>query len=206
MPSAVGKPASKNLTSDKALMIENETDRNGVGAEGERASRKRIGKGGGTQDVLKLIDVARAAGVKEIAKLRALAKEYTERADAIERKLGSMIEVEPLSKAVGSEADVSSTTVAGPAKRERVAKEESATASASIETSSRSTRATHDVKSALERVVDLLKDQPEGLRADEICTALGLRTKEMAGILKEGLDGHRFHSRGEKRATLYFAK
>lgn len=206
MPSAVGKPASKTLTLDKALMNENETDKNGLGAEGERASRKRIAKGGGTQDVLKLIDVARAAGVKEIAKLRALAKEYTERADAIERKLGSMLEVEQLSRAVGSEADVSSTTVAGPAKRERVAKEESATASASLETPSRSARATHGAAMPLDRVVDLLKDRPEGLRADEICTALRLRTKDMAGILKEGLDGHRLHSRGEKRATLYFAQ
>jgi hypothetical protein len=187
-------------------MNENEMDKNGATSEGEKASRRRVAKAGGAQDVLKLIDVARAAGVKEIAKLRALAKEYTERADAIERKLGSMLEIDLSSKSTGTELDVSGTTVDLAAKRERPAVAESVTARAPADKPARMKRFARDVAPALGRIIDLLNGQPQGMRAEEICEALGLRPKDIPLVLKEGLDSHRLQSKGEKRSTVYFAK
>ncbi len=206
MPFAVGKTVSKNATTDKAVMSDSETERSGASGEGERVSKKRAAKAGGAQDVLKLIDVARAAGVKEIAKLRALAKEYSERADAIERKLGSMLDLDVPSKAGGTELDAEPTPEVNLAKRERSEGAESLMASTTAKKSARLARSAEDLTSDLGRTVDLLKGSPQGMRAEEIGEVLGLRAKDLAGVLKEGVGSNRLHSRGEKRATLYFAK
>ncbi len=52
----------------------------------------------------------------------------------------------------------------------------------------------------------LLKKNKEGLRAEEIRSSLGMLAKEMPRILKEGLATKKLTSKGQKRATTYFAK
>lgn len=47
--------------------------------------------------------------------------------------------------------------------------------------------------------------RPEGLRAEAIRESLGLRSKGMPRILKEGVATKRLKFKGEKRARTYFA-
>jgi len=196
---------NKSATTGRDVMSETEMDKNGATGEGERTSRRRAPKAGAPQDVLKLIDVARAAGVKEIVKLRALAKECAERADAIERKLGSMLDVDSLSRPATTEMEAALTTGAAPTERERPAVAESATAPRPTARSARLKRSVEELSKAVDRIVDLLSGQARGMRADQICEALGLRAKDLARMLQEGLDTNRIQSKGEKRSTVYFA-
>jgi hypothetical protein len=66
-------------------------------------------------------------------------------------------------------------------------------------------RSAQDIAKALQQVVGLVKKNPEGLRAEQIRDELGLHPKEMPRILKEGLSKKVLKSRGQKRATTYFA-
>jgi hypothetical protein len=67
-------------------------------------------------------------------------------------------------------------------------------------------RSPEEIAKTLDQVVSLVKKNPEGLRAEQIRQELGLQAKEMPRILKEGLDKKTLRSRGQKRATTYFAK
>jgi hypothetical protein len=67
-------------------------------------------------------------------------------------------------------------------------------------------RSPEEIAKTLDQVVALVKKNPEGLRAEQIRQDLGLQAKEMPRILKEGLDKKTLRSRGQKRATTYFAK
>lgn len=58
----------------------------------------------------------------------------------------------------------------------------------------------------LGKVVGLVKKHKDGLRAEEIRTNLGMLAKEMPRILKEGVATKMLASKGQKRATTYFAK
>jgi hypothetical protein len=51
-----------------------------------------------------------------------------------------------------------------------------------------------------------VKKSPEGLRAEQIRTALSLQAKEMPRVLKEGVSTKKLRIKGQKRATTYFAK
>jgi hypothetical protein len=66
-------------------------------------------------------------------------------------------------------------------------------------------RSPDDIAAALEQVVSTVKAHKDGLRAEEIRSALGMQAKEMPRILKEGLMKRRLRSKGQKRATTYFA-
>jgi hypothetical protein len=66
-------------------------------------------------------------------------------------------------------------------------------------------RSPEDIAAALGRIVSLVKKHRDGLRAEQIRSELGLEAKEMPRILKEGLDQRALKSKGQKRATTYFA-
>jgi hypothetical protein len=67
-------------------------------------------------------------------------------------------------------------------------------------------RSPEEIAKALDRMVTLLKKHKDGLRAEEIRTNLGMEPKEMPRILKEGVSTKKLSSKGQKRATTYFAK
>ncbi len=66
-------------------------------------------------------------------------------------------------------------------------------------------RSAEDIAQALSEVVALAKKNKEGLRAEQIRVEIGLQPKEMPRILKEGLSTKALKSKGQKRATTYFA-
>ena len=66
-------------------------------------------------------------------------------------------------------------------------------------------RSPEDIAQALDQVVALLKKNKTGLRAEQIREQLGMQAKEMPRVLKEGLTKKAFKSKGQKRATTYFA-
>ena len=67
-------------------------------------------------------------------------------------------------------------------------------------------RSAEDIKATLDKVHGLLKAKKDGLRAEQIRKTLKLDVREMPRVLKEGLAKKRLTSKGQKRATTYFAK
>ena len=67
-------------------------------------------------------------------------------------------------------------------------------------------RSSEDIAAALGDVVALVRKHAGGLRAEQIRTSLGLQSKEMPRVLKEGLATKMLSKKGQKRATVYFAK
>jgi hypothetical protein len=66
-------------------------------------------------------------------------------------------------------------------------------------------RSAEDIQAGLDKIVALLRKHKEGLRAEVIRSNLGLQAKEMPRILKQGLTAKKLSSKGQKRATTYFA-
>jgi hypothetical protein len=66
-------------------------------------------------------------------------------------------------------------------------------------------RSDEEINAALDGVVALVKKNREGLRAEQIRATLGLQPKELPRILKQGLSSKKLKSKGQKRATTYFA-
>jgi hypothetical protein len=66
-------------------------------------------------------------------------------------------------------------------------------------------RSAEDIAKALEQVVSLVKKHADGLRAEQFRDKLGLQPKELPRILKEGISKRVLKSKGQKRATTYFA-
>jgi hypothetical protein len=66
-------------------------------------------------------------------------------------------------------------------------------------------RSAEDIEAALGQVVSLVKKNKDGLRAEQIRRQLGLQAKELPRILKEGLSSRTLKSKGQKRATTYYA-
>src|ERR1019366_3170292 len=66
-------------------------------------------------------------------------------------------------------------------------------------------RSPEDIAKALDQVVALVKKNKTGLRAEQIRQQLGLQSKEMPRILKEGIANKQLKSKGQKRATTYTA-
>lgn len=62
------------------------------------------------------------------------------------------------------------------------------------------------ISAGVERVVALLKDVGDGMRAEAIRGALGLTAKEMPKLLKAAVAAKLVTRKGAKRATTYFAK
>jgi hypothetical protein len=67
-------------------------------------------------------------------------------------------------------------------------------------------RSADDIATELDKVVALVQKNKDGLRAEQIRTELGMQAKELPRVLKEGLSSRRLRSKGQKRATTYFAK
>jgi len=66
-------------------------------------------------------------------------------------------------------------------------------------------RSAEDIAKQLERVVGVVRTHKAGLRAEQIRDKLGMQPKEMPRVLKEGLSTKALKSKGQKRATTYFA-
>jgi hypothetical protein len=69
-----------------------------------------------------------------------------------------------------------------------------------------SRRSAGDIEQAIDRIVGLLRDNPSGLRAEQIRKKLGLQAKELPRPIKAGLETGRFAKAGQKRATTYFVR
>ena len=68
-------------------------------------------------------------------------------------------------------------------------------------------RSAEEIAAAVGQIVELLRKNKDGLRAEQIREKLGLQAKEMPRILKAGLSAPKvLTSKGQKRATTYFAK
>jgi hypothetical protein len=67
-------------------------------------------------------------------------------------------------------------------------------------------RSADDIAAELDRIVALVQKHRDGLRAEQIRTELGMQAKELPRVLKEGLNARKLRSKGQKRATTYFAK
>jgi hypothetical protein len=66
-------------------------------------------------------------------------------------------------------------------------------------------RSPEQIAKALDQVVALVKGKKDGLRAEQIRSALKMQSKEMPRVLQEGLAKKKLKSKGQKRATTYFA-
>ena len=64
-------------------------------------------------------------------------------------------------------------------------------------------RSPEDIAKALDQVLALVKKNKNGLRAEEIRANLGMASKEMPRVLKEGLAKKKLKAKGQKRATTY---
>jgi hypothetical protein len=68
-------------------------------------------------------------------------------------------------------------------------------------------RSAEEIAAMVGQIVELLRKNKDGLRAEQIREKLGLQAKEMPRILKAGLSAPKvLTSKGRKRATTYFAK
>ena len=66
-------------------------------------------------------------------------------------------------------------------------------------------RPTQAAAKTLELVVLLLRGQPGGMRAEYLRKKLGVSKPEITRALKQGLESKKIVSKGERRATTYFA-
>ncbi len=66
-------------------------------------------------------------------------------------------------------------------------------------------RSPAEIGKTLAQVVALVKTKKTGLRSEEIRKALKLDRREVPRVLKQGLASKRLRSKGQKRATTYFA-
>jgi hypothetical protein len=66
-------------------------------------------------------------------------------------------------------------------------------------------RSPEEIAKAVDLVAKLVKSHPKGLRSEEIRKKLGLDVREVPRILREGVAAKRLRSKGQKRATTYFA-
>lgn len=67
-------------------------------------------------------------------------------------------------------------------------------------------RSPDEIKATLDKIHGLLKSSKGGLRAEQIRAALKLDVREMPRVLKQGLATKKLTSKGQKRATTYFAR
>jgi hypothetical protein len=67
-------------------------------------------------------------------------------------------------------------------------------------------RSAEEIAKSLDKIVLLVKTHKEGMRAEELRSKLGMEPKEMPRILKEGIARKKLTTKGQKRATTYFAK
>jgi hypothetical protein len=66
-------------------------------------------------------------------------------------------------------------------------------------------RSLEEIQAVVADVVKLVAKHPDGLRSETIRTELDLDVREVPRVLKEGLSSGALKSKGQKRATVYFA-
>jgi len=66
-------------------------------------------------------------------------------------------------------------------------------------------RSEEDIAGVVDRIIALLKGEPEGMRAEQIRGELGLEAKELPRPLADALASRQIKKSGNKRATTYFA-
>jgi hypothetical protein len=66
-------------------------------------------------------------------------------------------------------------------------------------------RGPEEIGKMIERISGLLAKSPAGLRAENLREKLGVDAKELPRPLADGLKQRRFTSKGQKRATTYYA-
>jgi hypothetical protein len=102
-------------------------------------------------------------------------------------------------------------TTGAPARQARPAKKAAATATRAAPAKKAAKagrlprRSPADIAMALTNVVALVKSDFGGLRAEQIRDRLGMASKEMPRVLKEGLAKKVLKSKGVKRSTTYTA-
>jgi len=57
-----------------------------------------------------------------------------------------------------------------------------------------------------DRIIELLEQHPERLRAEQIRESLGVQAKELPRPLNDAISNRRIGKKGQKRATTYFAR
>jgi hypothetical protein len=67
-------------------------------------------------------------------------------------------------------------------------------------------RSADEIAATLNKIILLVKTHKDGMRAEEIRSKLGMQSKEMPRILKEGVSTKKLTTKGQKRATTYFVK
>ncbi len=67
-------------------------------------------------------------------------------------------------------------------------------------------RSAEEIAAMLGKIVALVQKHKGGLRAEQIRSTLGMQSKEMPRILKEGIAAKKLTTKGQKRATTYFVK
>jgi hypothetical protein len=67
-------------------------------------------------------------------------------------------------------------------------------------------RSAEDIAKTLAQIVALVKNHKAGMRSEDIRKALRLDVREVPRVLAEALKGKNLRKKGEKRATVYFAK
>ena len=67
-------------------------------------------------------------------------------------------------------------------------------------------RSDEEIGAVGQKIIELLQGHVEGLRAEQIREALGLEAKELPRPLKELLGSKKVKTKGQKRATTYFAR
>lgn len=67
-------------------------------------------------------------------------------------------------------------------------------------------RSADDIARVVESIIGLLRQSPNGLRAEQIREKLGLQAKELPRPLSEALESGRVAKSGQKRATTYYVK
>ncbi len=67
-------------------------------------------------------------------------------------------------------------------------------------------RSPEQIAQAVAQVVALVKKHKDGLRSEEIRAELGMQSKELPRVLREGVAKKLLKSKGQKRATRYSAR
>ncbi len=95
---------------------------------------------------------------------------------------------------------------AGRASRRRVEGEAAVTKGKRTKTGRLSRRNSDDIGAMVSSIVNLLDKHPEGLRAEQIRSALNVDPRELPRPLADALSAKKISKAGQKRATTYFAK
>ena len=128
-----------------------------------------------------------------------------------DRAAGGGGQPDPLAVPVEGTAGAPAKKAAASAKKARPAKKTAATATRAAPAKKTSKarrlprRSPADIAKALAKVVALVKSDAGGLRAEQIRDRLGMASKEMPRVLKEGLAKNVLKSKGAKRSTTYTA-